>query len=125
MRAGALREKLETSSATPAVAPADLLFGLGRRATADIVRVLWPSGILQTEIVPSGGAPVSAPVAMKIEELDRKPSSCPFLFTWNGTRFEFVTDFLGDTTPISRLGSHWRPPFYFALATLDPNATLE
>src|SRR5205814_8874857 len=24
-----------------------------------------------------------------------KPSSCPFLFTWNGTRFEFVTDFLG------------------------------
>jgi hypothetical protein len=30
-----------------------------------------------------------------IEELDRKPSSCPFLFTWNGERFEFVTDFLG------------------------------
>jgi subtilisin family serine protease len=28
-------------------------------------------------------------------ELDRKPSSCPYLFTWNGTRFEFVTDFLG------------------------------
>ena len=32
---------------------------------------------------------------MVIEELDRKPSSCPFLFTWNGERFEFVTDFLG------------------------------
>ena len=32
---------------------------------------------------------------MTIEELDRKPSSCPFLFTWNGQRFEFVTDFLG------------------------------
>ncbi len=28
-------------------------------------------------------------------ELDRKPSSCPFLYTWNGTRFEFVTDFMG------------------------------
>src|SRR5206468_1542123 len=26
---------------------------------------------------------------------DRKPSSCPFLFSWNGTRFEFITDFLG------------------------------
>jgi cytochrome c-type biogenesis protein CcmH/NrfG len=90
MRAGSLRQKLETSSATPAVAPADLLFGLGARAAADIVRVLWPSGILQTEIAPAGPA-----VPMTITELDRKPSSCPFLFTWNGARFEFVTDFLG------------------------------
>src|SRR6185295_13518084 len=24
-----------------------------------------------------------------------KPSSCPYLFAWNGARFEFVTDFLG------------------------------
>ena len=32
---------------------------------------------------------------LKIEELDRKPSSCPYLYTWNGERFEFITDFLG------------------------------
>jgi tetratricopeptide (TPR) repeat protein len=86
LRAGSLREKLETSSATPAVAPADLLFGLGQRAAADSVRVIWPSGILQTEL---------AKPSMTIEELDRKPSSCPFLYTWNGSGFEFVTDFLG------------------------------
>ena len=30
-----------------------------------------------------------------VTELDRKPSSCPYLFTWNGSRFEFVTDFMG------------------------------
>ncbi len=95
VRAGALREKLETSAAFPAVAPADLLFGLGRRGTADIVRVLWPSGILQTELVPARDASETGPVTMKVEELDRKPSSCPFLFTWNGSRFDFVTDFLG------------------------------
>lgn len=95
VRAGALREKLETSSAFPAVAPADLVFGLGRRAAADIVRALWPSGILQTEIVPSRDASAAGPVTVKVEELDRKPSSCPFLFTWNGSRFDFVTDFLG------------------------------
>ena len=28
-------------------------------------------------------------------ELDRKPSSCPYLYVWNGERFEFVTDFMG------------------------------
>ena len=38
------------SSASPAVAPADLVFGLGKRAAADVVRVLWPAGILQAEI---------------------------------------------------------------------------
>jgi hypothetical protein len=78
-------------------APADVLFGLGARPAADAVRVLWPSGILQSELFsasPSLPAPPALP-ALVIEELDRKPSSCPFLFTWNGERFEFVTDFLG------------------------------
>ena len=93
MRAGGLRQKLDVSASTPAVAPADLLFGLGPRASADIVRVLWPSGILQTEVVPP--LPGRGPIPVALTELDRKPSSCPFLFTWNGARFEFVTDFLG------------------------------
>ena len=33
--------------------------------------------------------------ALAVNELDRKPSSCPYLYAWNGERFEFVTDFLG------------------------------
>jgi hypothetical protein len=32
---------------------------------------------------------------MAFTELDRKPSSCPYLFTWNGARFEFISDFMG------------------------------
>jgi Tfp pilus assembly protein PilF len=94
IRAGSLRQRMETYAATPAPAPADLSFGLGQRAGADVARVLWPSGILQAETAadkPGGG--LSGRLA--IEELDRKPSSCPYLFTWNGARFEFVTDFLG------------------------------
>jgi tetratricopeptide (TPR) repeat protein len=87
IRAGSLRQVLETSAASPAVGPADLVFGLGARNAADVVRVLWPSGILQSELSPKSPA--------RVEELDRKPSSCPYLYTWNGTRFEFVTDFLG------------------------------
>ncbi|MEP7274137.1 MAG: hypothetical protein ABI882_21755, partial [Acidobacteriota bacterium] len=42
-------------------------------------------------------ARASGPLALslKITEIDRKPSSCPFLYTWNGERFVFVTDFMG------------------------------
>jgi len=89
IRAGSLRGLRELALTTPAFAPADVAFGLGTRQTADVVRVLWPSGILQSETtIPDKGR-------MTIEELDRKPSSCPYLYTWNGSRFEFVTDFLG------------------------------
>jgi hypothetical protein len=90
VRAGSLSTRLERSAATPPVAPADVVFGLGSRPGADVVRVLWPSGILQAE-----GRESALPSPLAIEELNRKPSSCPFLYTWNGERFEFVTDFIG------------------------------
>jgi tetratricopeptide (TPR) repeat protein len=93
LRAGSLRQRLETAASTPLAAPVDLLFGLGSRSGADVVRVLWPSGVLQAETAPPGAAALASPLL--VEELNRKPSSCPFLYTWNGRRFEFVTDFLG------------------------------
>ena len=49
VRAGSLTQKLETYSAYPAPAPADIIFGLGKRPMADVVRVLWPAGIVQAE----------------------------------------------------------------------------
>lgn len=97
VRAGSLSARVETSSTTPAVAPAEPIFGLGPRPGADVTRILWPSGIMQAETVQAeeGKAPGLLPSPFLVEELDRKPSSCPFLFVWNGERFEFVTDFLG------------------------------
>jgi Flp pilus assembly protein TadD len=93
MRAGSLYQKLETYSASPAPAPSDLIFGLGKRAAPDALRVLWPAGIVQAETeFPSGKSGV---LSLNVTELDRKPSSCPYLYTWNGERFEFVTDFMG------------------------------
>jgi len=92
LRAGSLRQTIETASASPAVAPADVIFGLGSRAAADAIRILWPSGIVQAEAPASTTARASV---LPVTELDRKPSSCPYLFTWNGSRFEFVTDFMG------------------------------
>ena len=54
----------------------------------DAVRVLWPAGIVQAETE-------IANKSLTLTELDRKPSSCPYLYAWNGERFEFVTDFMG------------------------------
>jgi hypothetical protein len=92
IRAGSLRQVLETSASSPAVAPSTVVFGLGARRSADVVRVLWPSGILQAE---TATAPKAGTRDLAVAELDRKPSSCPYLFTWNGRAFEFVTDFMG------------------------------
>ncbi len=94
IRAGSLRQQIETVSATPAPTASDIVFGLGHRRSADVVRVLWPAGILQAEVAEESAEPPPSAL-VTIRELDRKPSSCPYLFTWNGTRFEFVTDFLG------------------------------
>lgn len=92
MRAGSLWQKLETAASSPAAAPADIVFGTGGRPTVDVVRVLWPAGIVQAE--PVAAAAMKAR-AVTVVELDRKPSSCPYLYTWTGERFEFLTDFLG------------------------------
>jgi Tfp pilus assembly protein PilF len=95
IRAGSLRQKIETSAAVPMAAPADVAFGLGSRPAPDAVRVIWVSGIVQTETETGAAAEPGRSVALAVTELDRKPSSCPYLYAWNGERFEFVTDFLG------------------------------
>ena len=96
LRSGSLSQKLETYSASPAPAPSQIHFGLGKRAKPDAVRVIWSSGVVQAEVeFPEKAGTTTAKNFFKIEELDRKPSSCPYLYTWNGEKFEFITDFLG------------------------------
>jgi hypothetical protein len=117
IRAGSLRQKIETSAATPAIGPADVLFGLGARESADAVRILWPSGVLQTETEPEK---IRVRVA-SIEELDRKPSSCPYLYAWNGERFEFVTDFMGGGEMGYRMApGAWNVPIPVEYVRLGP-----
>ncbi len=70
-------------SSVPAV------LGLGGAREADYVHLFWPDGVMQIETNLAAGQ------IHKISELQRKISSCPVLFTWNGERFEFVTDFAG------------------------------
>ncbi|MCU0962949.1 MAG: FG-GAP-like repeat-containing protein [Pirellulaceae bacterium] len=63
--------------------------GLGPHAKVDWLRVLWPDAILQGEVE------VAANRVLPLEQQSRKPSSCPYLFAWDGTRFAFVADFGG------------------------------
>jgi Tfp pilus assembly protein PilF len=90
-RAGFREQKLAftglTGGACQSVLPAVL--GLGGASKADYVQLLWPDGVSQVEIALAAGQ------THKVAELQRKISSCPVLFTWNGQRFEFVTDFAG------------------------------
>jgi Tfp pilus assembly protein PilF len=98
LRSGSLSQKLEMYSASPAPAPSQVHFGLGKRQSPDAVRVIWSSGVVQAETGFSERMSMRSGknlLPFQIEELDRKPSSCPYLFTWNGEKFEFVTDFLG------------------------------
>ncbi|MGH9797882.1 MAG: FG-GAP-like repeat-containing protein, partial [Candidatus Polarisedimenticolia bacterium] len=77
---------------------------LGDRGMADFVRLLWPGGVLQSELdVPAGQR-------LEPNELDRKGSSCPVLFAWNGGKYVFITDFLG----VGGLGMWMAPGVYGA-----------
>ncbi len=63
--------------------------GLGAHAQVEWLRVTWPDAVLQAELeVPAGQI-------VKIAEVQRKVSSCPHLFAWNGSHMEFVSDFGG------------------------------
>ncbi|MCZ6649340.1 MAG: FG-GAP-like repeat-containing protein [Acidobacteria bacterium] len=64
-------------------------FGLGGWERADAISILWPGGVLQDEIDPPLGA------VTKVKELDRKGSSCPTLFAWDGSRYSYLADFIG------------------------------
>jgi len=89
LRSGSLRQKLEVYSSSPAPASSSLIFGLGYRTAVDSLQLLWPSGVLQSELS------VKTSATNAFEELDRKGTSCPILYAWDGSRYEFVTDFLG------------------------------
>ncbi|HXH07545.1 MAG TPA: CRTAC1 family protein, partial [Vicinamibacterales bacterium] len=73
--------------------------GLGEAAEAEIVRLLWPTGVVQDEVS------LPARAARTLGEIDRRGSSCPVLFTWDGTRFRFIADAIGPG-----IVGHWVAP---------------
>jgi len=99
--AGALYQKFEVQSSSGYLgqnAP-EILVGLGDVKEADIVRMLWPTGVLQDEVQLAAGR------TQQLPENDRRGSSCPVLFAWNGTRYEFISDLIGPG-----IVGHWVAP---------------
>jgi hypothetical protein len=98
--AGDLWQKWEISGAGfQGQSSTDLLVGLGKRREADVVRMLWPTGVVQDE------AEVAAGKQLPIQEIDRRGSSCPVLFAWDGSRYRFAADMIG-----AGVIGHWIAP---------------
>lgn len=99
--AGPLYQKFEISSASGYLSQnaSRLLIGLGSQKVADAIRLLWPTGVPQDEV------DLAALKTVPVGELDRRGSSCPILFSWNGKEYEFIADMIGPGVV-----GHWIAP---------------
>lgn len=99
--AGEMQQKWELagSSGYLAQGPSEIIAGLGRETRADVVRLLWPSGVYQDEIDLAANEP------HELLEIDRRGSSCPVLFAWTGKTYEMISDVIG-----AAVFGHWVAP---------------
>ncbi|MGB6430835.1 MAG: CRTAC1 family protein, partial [Candidatus Acidiferrales bacterium] len=114
--AGALQQKWEVPGASGYLGQgsAEIHAGLGDEQQTDIVRLLWPTGVLQDELdIPAGKR-------NEITEIDRRGSSCPIVFAWNGKKFDFLADVIGPGIVGHWIGPNQRntpdPEEYFKVA---------
>jgi len=77
------------ASGPVAAAPLRIHAGLGENTQIDWLRILWPDAVLQAELE------LAADRVVEVTELARKTSSCPYLFSWDGSHYQFVADFVG------------------------------
>ncbi len=98
---GQLTQKFEVLGASGYLGQSALPIhvGLGSEKGADVVRLLWPTGVPQDEIKLEGRK------SQQVDELDRRGSSCPILFAWNGKEYEFIADMIGPGVV-----GHWVAP---------------
>jgi tetratricopeptide (TPR) repeat protein len=114
--AGALEQKWEVPGASGYLGqgPMEIVAGMGFEREVEVVRLLWPTGVLQDEME------IPAHKTELITEIDRRGSSCPIVFVWDGERFEFLADMIGAGILGHWIGPHQRntpdPDEYFKVA---------
>jgi tetratricopeptide (TPR) repeat protein len=108
------------SSGQVAVPPYRIHAGLGEYSKVDWLRIMWPDAVLQAELE------LPADQVVTIAELQRKVSSCPHLFAWDGSHFEFISDFggMGGIGYLVAPGVYAKPDptEYLPIANLEPRA---
>jgi hypothetical protein len=99
--AGALRQKWEIPSSSGYLGQnaLEVVAGINDAKEADVVRMLWPTGVVQDEVQLRSGQ------RHAIQEIDRRGSSCPVVWVWNGQHYEFVSDMIGPG-----IVGHWVAP---------------
>ena len=99
--ADGLQQKWEIAGASGYLSqgPPEILVGLGSAPGIDLLRMLWPTGVPQDEI------DVARTPVVDYKEADRRGSSCPVLFAWDGHRYVLVTDTIG-----AAVVGHWFTP---------------
>ena len=79
MRAGDLYQTL-------VVTDPNIHFGMGKRSTADVIRITWTNGVPQNIFFPG--------TDQALVESQTLKGSCPFLYTWDGDEYVFVKDIM-------------------------------
>ncbi|HVS19149.1 MAG TPA: hypothetical protein VMT18_11160, partial [Planctomycetota bacterium] len=74
-----------------------LTVGVGDEREVDYVRVLWPNGVRQIDLRHALGNRSCDKLDTNAFQPSGVAGSCPFLYTWNGREYEFITDVLGIT----------------------------
>ncbi|HVZ97795.1 MAG TPA: FG-GAP-like repeat-containing protein [Chitinophagaceae bacterium] len=79
-------------------------FGVGAGTKLDALRIIWPNGTPQTIVDPT--------IIQKTLEEEQLKGSCPFLFTWNGKKYEFLKDMLWRSAMGMPLAIHGKDTTY-------------
>ncbi|HKJ66374.1 MAG TPA: FG-GAP-like repeat-containing protein, partial [bacterium] len=87
-------------------------FGLGLHQDADVVRVVWSNGVPQNRFNTERNQTIVENQILK--------GSCPWLYAWNGKKYEFVTDVLWASAlgmPVGIMGDDTGFQYSFAQST--------
>ena len=78
-----------------------VLVGVGEAESIDILRITYPNGskLSRLDVPLDSSELIDDPSAAlgEFAEPENLMGSCPFLYTWNGETYEFITDVLGIT----------------------------